>query len=266
MAEELARRASLALDNAQLYEVAQRAIRARDQVLGVVAHDLRSPLGTILMQGQLLRRPDGSPERTTRRAADIIERGACRMNRLIQDLLDVTRMENGRLVIEQASLGTKPLLLEAVESQKTLAAAGALALELDLEDDLPDVWGDRDRLLQVLENLVGNAAKFTGPEGSITLGARARGREVLFWVKDTGSGIEEGDLPHVFERFWQAKDAPVSRGAGLGLPIAKGIVEAHGGRIWVESARGRGTTLFFTIPTADACDPAPRLEARAPGP
>jgi signal transduction histidine kinase len=118
-----------------------------------------------------------------------------------------------------------------------------------LEGDIPDIWGDRDRLLQVFENLIGNAIKFTKPGGRITVGAASRDHQVIFRVADTGSGIAPENLPHVFDRFWQATRAN-RQGAGLGLPITKGIVEVHGGRIWVESTPNRGTTFSFTIPEA----------------
>jgi PAS domain S-box-containing protein len=253
LAEEVGRRASRALDHAHLYEVAQAAIQARDQVLGVVAHDLRNPLGTILMQATLLRRPSGDPERRSRKMGDSIERAATRMNRLIQDLLDVTRAEAGHLAIEQGRVSVRQIVSEAVEGQRPLAASASLELRLDLQGDLPDVWADRDRLLQVFENLIGNAIKFSEPGGLIAVGAAARGREVLFWVTDTGSGISTEDLPHVFDRFWQARKAE-RRGGGLGLPIVKTIVEAHSGRIWVESTPGQGSTFLFTIPAAVHAD------------
>ena len=114
---------------------------------------------------------------------------------------------------------------------------------------LPEVWGEHDRLLQVFENLIGNAIKFSTAGGLITVGAASRDQEVLFWVADTGPGIAPGSLPHVFDRFWQATKGD-RRGAGLGLPIAKGIVEAHGGHLWVESTLGRGSIFFFSLPTA----------------
>jgi signal transduction histidine kinase len=115
---------------------------------------------------------------------------------------------------------------------------------------LPDVWGDRDRLRQVFENLVGNAIKFTERGGRVVVGAKPGDDEVVFWVTDTGGpGISAEDLPHVFDRFWQARRR-ASQGVGLGLPIAKGIIEAHHGRIWVESMLGRGSTFTFTLPTA----------------
>ena len=176
------------------------------------------------------------------------------MNRLIEDLLDVSTMEAGRMFVERAPVATKNVVTNACETNGSLANAGSLELRIDLPHDLPDVLADRDRLLQVLENLIGNALKFTEPGGRVTVGARPRDDDVLFWVADTGVGLSADELPHLFEWRWQA-DKAKHGGAGLGLPIAKGIIEAHGGDIWVESAVGRGSTFFFTIPAA------PRAEA-----
>jgi PAS domain S-box-containing protein len=248
-AEQIAQRAAYAIDNAQLYAAAQRAIQSRDSVLGIVAHDLRNPLGTILIQAALLRRPGAEPERRSRKPAEVIERSGKRMNRIIQDLLDVTRMEEGRLSVEQVRVCARQVVSDSVEAQESLATAASLELELEVAPDLPEVWADRDRLLQIFENLIGNAVKFTEAGGIIRVGAAPRDGDVLFWVEDTGAGISAEHLPHVFDRFWQARRAE-RRGVGLGLPIVKGLVEAHGGRIWVESIFGRGTTFFFTIPTA----------------
>ena len=133
---------------------------------------------------------------------------------------------------------------------------------MELPQGLPDVWADRDRLLQVFENLIGNALKFTARGGRMTVGASPRNGQVVFWVSDTGVGISAENVPHLFDRFWQARNTR-REGAGLGLPIVKGIVEGHGGRVRVESAPGRGRTFFFTIPiTPEAADrppePAPR--------
>ncbi len=239
--EEVGRRAALALENARLYRAAQQAVQARDQVLGIVAHDLRNPLNTILMQAMLLRLRRGEPER--------IERAASRMNRLIQDLLDVTRMEAGRLSIEPVRVPVRQVIKESLEAQQALLSSSSLEVRIEVAPELPEIWADRDRLLQVFENLVGNAAKFTGAGGRVTIGARPREAEVLFWIADTGIGISADDLPHVFDRFWQAQKA-VRRGSGLGLPIVKGIVEAHGGEVWAESAPGRGSKFYFTVPAA----------------
>jgi signal transduction histidine kinase len=248
-AERIAQRAAYAIDNARLYDAARRAIQTRDSVLGIVAHDLRNPLGTILMQAAALRRPGAEPARGSRRAADVIERSGRRMNRIIQDLLDVTRMEQGRLTVEQGPVSARQAIADSVEAQEPLATAASLGLEVDVAPDLPPVWADRDRLLQIFENLVGNAIKFTEAGGVIRVGAAPRDGDVLFWVSDTGAGISAETLPHIFDRFSQGRRGE-RRGVGLGLAIVKGLVEAHGGRIWVESTVGRGTTFFFTIPTA----------------
>ncbi len=249
LAEELAHRSALSIENARLYRAACRATRARDDVLGIVAHDLRNPLNNILMHASHLRRLSAEREPRAQKTAEAIERAATRMNRLIQDLLDVTRMEAGRLSVEQGCVSAGRLISDFVEGQQSLAAAASLELRLDVAANLPEVWADRDRLLQVLENLVGNALKFTRPGGLLTVGAAPREGEVLFWVADTGKGIAAESLPHIFDRFWQAEGAQ-PHGAGLGLPIVKGIIEAHHGRIWVHSTRGQGTTFFFTLPTA----------------
>jgi signal transduction histidine kinase len=251
LAEALADRAAVAIENARLYRASVYATQLRDQVLGVVAHDLRSPLSAILMQTAALKRQGQALERRSPKPLELIHRAAMRMNRLIQDLLDVALMEGGQLTIERARLSAGGLIAEAVDMQRPLAAASSLECRVDVDPDVAAVWGDWNRLLQVFENLIGNAIKFTPPDGCITVGAVSRDHEVVFRVTDTGCGIAAENQSHVFDRFWQA--SRVGRlGAGLGLPITKGIVEAHGGRIWVESAVGSGSTFFFTIPTAVA--------------
>jgi signal transduction histidine kinase len=182
------------------------------------------------------------------------------MQRLIRDLLDVSLIEAGKMGVEREPLSVRELIADTVDSQRALAASAALSLEVELEPDLPAIAGDRHRLQQVVENLVSNALKFTPHGGHITIGAARRPGEVLFWVADTGLGIPEEAVPHVFDRFWQVKRA-ARAGAGLGLAISRGIVEAHGGRIWVESTLGRGTVFFFTIPES----PEARAALTAPG-
>ncbi len=253
----LAERAALAIENGRLYRTAVRATQLRDEVLGVVAHDLRNPLATITMQASAFRRRGQESDRRNQKPIESILRAASRMNRLIGDLLDVTSMEAGQLAIDRGRVPTRQLLAESVDGQRPLASSKLLEMDLDLPEDLPDVWGDYHRLLEVLENLIGNAVKFTPAEGRITVGAATREAEVLFRVADTGSGISPDSLPHVFDRFWQANKA-ARQGAGLGLPITRGIIEAHGGHIWVESTVGRGTVFFFTVPAA------PGTEARPP--
>lgn len=253
LAEGVALRAAQALDNARLYRAAQRAIHARDEVLAVVAHDLRNPLSAILMQTQLLKRAGADNAPRAQMAMDSVRRAVVRMNRMIQDLLDVTRLEGGRLAVDRECVAPEQVIADCVESQRPLTAAASLDLRCEVSGEVHDVWADRDRLLQVLENLVGNALKFTPAGGHITLGAAPSDGGVLFWVADTGAGIPAEELPHVFDRFWQGKNGE-HRGAGLGLAIVRGLVEAHGGQIWAESAEGRGTTFFFTLPRPPAAE------------
>jgi PAS domain S-box-containing protein len=249
LAEALSGRAAMAIDNARLYRTAVEATQLRDHVLGVVAHDLRNPLSAILLQAGALKRQGPEPERRSGKSRETIDRAVMRMNRLIQDLLDVRLMESGQLIIEGGRVSPRELVNGTVDMHRPMASSASLELRVDLDRDVPDVWGDRDRLLQVFDNLIGNAMKFTKAGGGITVGATPIDHEVLFWVADTGSGIAPEQLPRVFDRFWQATRAG-RHGAGLGLPIAKGIVEAHGGRIWVESTQGKGSTCSFTIPKA----------------
>jgi PAS domain S-box-containing protein len=249
LAEALADRAALAIENGRLYQTALTATQFRDEVLSVVAHDLRNPVTAIVMQASSLKRSGGEPERRNQKKAESILRSAQRINRLIGDLLDVTLIEAGQMSVQQERLSARQLLLESVDAQRPLVASGSLDLQLQLEDGLPEIWGDQHRLMQVLQNLIGNAIKFTPPGGRIVVGAARRPGEVLFWVADTGCGISPEGLPCVFDRFWQAQKG-AHRGAGLGLPITRGIVEAHGGHIWVESTLGRGSIFFFTIPEA----------------
>jgi PAS domain S-box-containing protein len=247
LAEALADRAARAIENARLYRASLHATTLREHVLSVVAHDLRNPLSVILMTTAALKREGAVSERGPEKPMEVIDRAAQRMDRLIQDLLDITRMEAGKLAIEPARLSAGELIAEAVSMQRPLASSSSLELRVELDRDHAEVWGDRHRLLQVFENLIGNAIKFTPAGGRITVGATSRDDEVVFRVVDTGCGIPPGNQAHVFDRFWQASTAG-RHGAGLGLPITKGIVEAHGGIIWVESAAGSGSTFLFTIP------------------
>ena len=243
-------------DQRRLEDQLRRALQARDEVLGIVAHDLRNPLSVIVMHASTLLGRGPEFEGRRQQVAERISRAAGQMDRLIQDLLDVAQMEAGVLRVQRVPLSATDLLVDAVAAQQALADSSGLRLDLELErKDLPDLRGDRHRLLRVFENLIGNAIKFTEAGGRVTVGADPREEEVVFWVSDTGCGISRENLPHLFDRFWQAAEHAGRLGAGLGLPITKGIVEAHGGRIWVESTVGRGSMFFFTIPTAGSTRP-----------
>jgi signal transduction histidine kinase len=259
LAQELARRAALAVENAQLYAQAQAATRARDEMLAVVAHDLRNPLSTISLGAELLldTTPEDPGHAFQRRHLSTVKRSAERMNRLIQDLLDVSRVTGGKMTMAPKDEDLSLLLGEAAAMLRPLAEARGITFQTRGIRDLPRLRVDGARLMQVISNLVGNALKFTSEGGSVTL-AGERGEDgVRVSVIDTGSGISPEQLPHVFGRFWQANDAD-RRGLGLGLGIARGIVEAHGGRIWVESELGHGSIFHFTLPA-----PAPAAEAPA---
>jgi signal transduction histidine kinase len=170
------------------------------------------------------------------------------MNGLIQDLLDVARLEAGEpLPITQGATSASSLLAEAIEHQQGEISRSDRELIVGAAGESLSVWVDRTRLLQVLDNLLGNAIKFCRKR--ITVGARPKDGEVLFWVSNDGEGIPPDAIAHVFDRFWQATRGD-RRGAGLGLSIVKGIIEAHGGKVWVESPPGVGTTFYFTVPTA----------------
>lgn len=251
---ELARRAALAIEHARLYETARRATQARDEVLGIVAHDVRSPLNSIGLAVKALERQFADSDETGgQRWMQMISRGVQRANRLIQDILDVTRIEAGALPITSHAVSAGRIARDALALLEMRASVACIELGVALDSELAEIWADDHRLLQVFENLIGNAIKFTPAGGRVTLGAQARAGEVLFSVADTGAGIPAESLPRVFDRFWQAKRNERS-GAGLGLPICKGLVEAHGGRIWVESTPGHGSTFYFTIPTAPRVD------------
>jgi PAS domain S-box-containing protein len=229
------------------------AVRSRDHVLSVVSHDLRNPLGTITMAASfLLDTIPGEESRTTeRRQLEVIKRAAGAMNRMIEDLLDVTRIESGRLSVERGPTEAKALLDETMALHRPHAEAARITLACEVPDDLPLMCADRHRMSQILSNLITNAIKFTPRGGTVTITAVADGGDILWRVSDTGSGIPAAELPHLFDRFWQARRSD-RRGLGLGLAIVEGLVKAHGGGIHVASEPGRGTTVSFTIPDTSA--------------
>ena len=258
VAMELGRRAAFAIDNARLYREAQHATRARDEILGVVSHDLRNPLSAIAMVTRALRDQMATDD-PRRELLDTAYDSTEWMNRLIQDLLDVASIEAGRLAVERRPEAVLPLLERAASMFERTAAERSIVVRVDVPAGLPPIVADAERVLQVLANLLGNALKFTEPGGSVTLSAAALDGEVALSVSDSGIGIPPEHLPHIFERYWHARRTARKRGSGLGLAIAKGIVEAHNGRIWVKSTLGAGTTFTFTLPRADML----RADARA---
>jgi signal transduction histidine kinase len=245
--ESEARYGQLLLGEQKARAEAERAVRTREDLLAVVSHDLRNPLSAVMTSASFLKSPQ-TPERL-RSIGDMITRNARRMVRMIEDLLDLAAIDAGSLVIDLKRHEAGALLREVAEMFGPLATEKQIALGVVAPDEATEVACDRERVLQVFSNLVGNALKFTPAGGSITVRALPAGEMVRFEVADTGTGIGEDDLPHIFDRYWQARKRSRD-GIGLGLSIACGIVTAHRGKIHVESESGRGTTFSFTLPAA----------------
>jgi signal transduction histidine kinase len=246
LAREFARSAAGALENARLYRQAQQAIAARDDVLAVVSHDLRNPVNRVRLAAELLLEMD-QVDPPARKTLEMVVRSADEMNRLIGDLLDVARIEAGTLSIQTAPFELDDLLQRLRESHAVIARERGLLWNVERAEARVTLDADQDRLLQALGNLVGNAMKFTPRDGIVRVDAAVTGAAVRFGVHDSGPGMDETQLAHVFDRFWQAR-AGDRRGAGLGLAITRGIIEAHSGKLWLDSAPGRGTSAWIEIP------------------
>ena len=250
LAETFAATAATALANARLYESARAANRAREELLSVVSHDLRNPLTAIGMCVHALELEQGGDPGERRELLATIRTSSSMMNRMIEDLLDVASIERGSLSMELTPQDPAELVRRALQLFTVEAAESGVRIESRAGLELPNIEADAGRIVQVLGNLIRNSIKFTPPAGSIAVSVEAQGAEVVFAVRDTGRGISPEQLPHVFDRYWQADDDSRMRGRGLGLSIARGIVEAHGGRIWASSQPGRGTEVRFSIPVA----------------
>jgi signal transduction histidine kinase len=261
--EILLRARSLSMALQQRAEEAEQAARTRDEVLALVAHDLRNPLNLVLTSGMFLLDTVEGLEPGAEEQLRMIQRAAGQMNRLIADLLEVAGMEAGNFSVEPAAEDVDPLLRGVCRAMEHAASAKRIELVCEIETAMPLVHADRDRIDQVLGNLIGNAVKFTPEGGQILVGAERDGARVRIRVADTGAGIDAANLPHVFDRFWQAKRSRDS-GAGLGLAIARGIVAAHGGEMWVESEPGSGSTFFFTLPIHSGTAPGSPRDRRSP--
>lgn len=246
VAENFASRAALAIDNARLYHEAQRATAARDDILGVVSHDLRNPLCAIAMCSRVLVDTPPLDADARRDLARTIHDSTNWMSRMIQDLLDVSAIDAGVLSIVCSSEDIGQIVIRSAALFTGMAEEKRLRITLEVVDDVPDVFVDAERLVQAVANLVGNAVKFTPAGGDVTIGVLWDGAGVEISVTDTGPGIEESDLPFIFNRFWHARAS--AAGTGLGLAIAKGIVEAHHGTIAVRSTIGKGSRFSIRVP------------------
>jgi signal transduction histidine kinase len=248
--EVLLRARSLSLAVRQRAEDAEHATNTRDEVMAIVSHDLRNPLNVVLtMSSFLLDRESGLPERE-REQLSMVHRAARQMHRLIQDLLDISGLEAGKLSLQLMPEAVQPMIEEACTALGHVAAERSVTIVCEPAPALPPVQADRDRVLQVFGNLIGNALKYTPEGGTVHVSAAAAGDAVRFAIADTGAGIAAEDMPHVFDRFWQARRTR-DGGAGLGLAISRRIIVAHGGEIGVDSEPGDGSTFWFTLPAGE---------------
>ena len=250
LAEELARRAALSIENARLFSEAQRAARTREDVLAVVSHDLKNPLTNIALAVNLLRGFKRIDADQVKEFVKKVQRSADQMEILIADLLDFARIQSGTFSVLISTNRLSHAVMPATDRMRALAEAKQQTLEVDLPSSLPSVAIDAQRIGQVVSNLLSNAIKFTPQEGTIRISASRRGHQLVVSVADTGPGIPQAHLSKIFDRFWRAPGT-TQTGSGLGLSIAKGIVEAQGGAIWAESQLGKGSSFFFTVPLAE---------------
>lgn len=244
--DELARACS---DAQAARAAAEEAMRAREDILAVVTHDLRNPLGTILMATTSLRQIGGSADPCTQRIdsiAERIHRQAERMARQISDLADLVELEAGRLVIERASHAPRSIVDAAGQLVGEIARERGVVFEVHAEANLPDVECDGERIVQALSNLVTSALKVTARGGAIEVGARpAENRSVVFFVRDRGPGVEQDEPPAPCGPA--LRKAPPSERAGIGFALARGVVDAHGGQIWTVSEPSVGATVCFSL-------------------
>lgn len=231
-------------DSARSLAAATQAARARDDVLAVVSHDLRGPLHAISLACEALREEIAGD---AVRYLGAIERASGRAERLITDLLEASAIENGVLQLARATVDAGAIVRQAAADHELLARESGARISTRLPDDATPVIADRERVLQVLGNLIGNALKHA--RGTpIELSLHRRDGAAVFAVRDQGPGISDAELPHVFDRYWSGRTK--KGGAGLGLAIARGIIEAHGGHIAVASRQGEGAEFSFTLPLA----------------
>ena len=261
IAEELAQRATLSIENARLFAETHRAVKTREDVLAVVSHDLRNPLTTIELVVHAFRDMEQMDANLIRALADKVQRSTNEMKILISDLLDFARIQSGSFSVTPSAHALSDVVTPVIDRMRILAEARQQILEVDLPSTLPRVAVDPNRIGQVLSNLVRNAIKFTSNQGTIQVAARQEYQHILVSVTDTGPGIPQEHLQKIFDRFWRVPGTK-KKGSGLGLSIARGIVEAHGGRIWAESRLGEGSSFFFTLPLADS-DSGTRTETVA---
>lgn len=228
----------------------RRLETVRRDFVANISHELRTPLASLQSLAETLH--DGAMEdpAAARRFLDLMQTEIDTLNQTVRELLELSQIESGEVPLTLQPADPAALWSSAAQRLRMLAERSGLTLTNDTKENLPPVSADSDRTEQVMMNLIHNAVKFTPAGGTITVNAQALDREVQFAIRDTGVGISAEDLPRIFERFYKADKSRSGGGTGLGLSIARHIIEGHGGRIWVESREGKGSTFFFTLPIA----------------
>jgi PAS domain S-box-containing protein len=247
-------------DQKRAQEALLSAVHMREEFLAIVSHDMRNPLNSILLGSDMLQ-GSSTLDSKGRDYVQLISRAATRMIRMLSDLLDLSSMDAGHLSMERKLESVDELLAATVDSATPGAAAKFIRVESAVAASDLVAYCDRDRMLQVLMNLVGNALKFSRPHSTVAVEARQLREHIEFAVRDAGVGMSKSQTDHIFDPYWQAPRT-AKQGTGLGLSIARGIVEFHGGKIWAESVLGRGSCFFFTVPCAP--HDAPAVETAAP--
>jgi signal transduction histidine kinase len=255
--ERLADHAAIAIDNARLFEQVQKANAAKTEFISFVSHELKQPMTSIKGYSDLLIKGVGGPlNEQQAQFVNVIRRNTGRMDRIVQDLLDVSRIEGGRFRLEMGPVAPEEIVAEATQAFKQEIAAKNQELVIEVSEGLPTVTGDRGRLIQVLTNLISNATKYTPEGGKITVRADVvsdLGTFFISWnVLDTGIGVAPEEIEHLFTKYFRSQRSAVRsvQGTGLGLVITRSIVEMHGGTVSVVSEAGKGSTFSFTVPVA----------------
>jgi two-component system, OmpR family, phosphate regulon sensor histidine kinase PhoR len=230
----------------------RRVETVRRDFIANVSHELRTPLTSLkaiveTLEEGAIAEPDAARDFLSKMHSEVDG-----MAHLVGELLELSRIESGQAALQVEALPVEGPIRRATARLEPQADRAGLTLEVQLPPELPAVRADEERIERVLVNLIHNAIKFTPPGGSVSIGAREVGGEVVVWVRDTGVGIDAADLPRIFERFYKADRSRAEGGTGLGLAIVKHLIQAHGGRIWAESTEGAGSTFCFTLPVAGA--------------